>query len=266
MPKRNTRTSRSSRRGKNQSYASKAGEITYTGAAALTINATTTAAALTLDSLVTQGSSSFLSGLGDLFQEYRFEKLNLTMYPAATSVAGSTIGVGYQNEITDGSPTSIGQIVALPWNQLMTDTMTVPSRFNVPRKALMLNMQKFWRTQLPSQTNTGTGTFASSNLWESVQGIFWFIASIAMTCTAVLRYTIRLVNPVAAGFSPAPRRRTESVLGWIPLSLADNTTVVLHVPERKHQEEERGTEPPHSSRTHLHNCGEGPTPPWRARF
>jgi len=188
----------------------------------LTLTATTTAAALTLDSLVTSGSSSFLSSLGDLFQEYRFEDLMLTIYPPATGVVGSTIAVGYQNEITDASPTTVGQILAMPFNNLMTDTMTVPVKFKVPQKILRRNMQNYWRTQLPSQTNTGTGTLPTSNVWESIQGVFWFIASVAATSTAVLKYTLALVNPVAAALTPRPnRRRTEAILGWRPLDLTD---------------------------------------------
>ena len=196
------------------------GQTLYRGAAALNIPATTTATSLTLDSLVTGGGSTFLSNLGDLFQEYRFEDLSITLYPAATSVAGSTIAMGYQNESTDTAPTSTGQVISMPFNQIMTDTMTTPVRFRVPRYALIRDgIQKFWRTQLPSQTNTGTGTLPTSNLWESVQGVFWFIASVAMTVTAVVKYALRLANPVPLSINPRPRVRTESLLGWkfVPL-------------------------------------------------
>ncbi len=200
------------------------GQTLYRGSAALNIPATTTGTSLTLDSLVTGGSSTFLSSLGDLFQEYRFEDMSITVYPAATSVAGSTIAVGYQNESTDSAPTSTGQVLSMPFNQIMTDTMTVPVKFKVPRYALLRDgIQRFWRTQLPSQANTGTGTLPTSNLWESVQGVFWFIATTAMTVTAVVKYALRLANPVPLSINPRPKRvRTESLLGWkfVPLDEA----------------------------------------------
>lgn len=217
MPKNNMRkTRRNGRSGRRQRR--KQGETVFSGSLEIPVSASTVVSAVTLDSLVTAGSP-FLATLGDCFNMYRFEDLQLTLYPLADhTTADGSLAVGYQNEITDTRPTSLGQVLTLPYNRVVTDGQTVPVKFDVPRRALLQNQQKFWRTQLPSQTNTGTGLFATSDLWESVQGVFWFIASAALNLIAVLKYTIRLTQPSYPALTPRPQR-TEALLGWHPMPL-----------------------------------------------
>jgi hypothetical protein len=214
MPtKRNTRSTRQAGRPR-RTRGSMAGSILYHGKLELPISASTTASAANLHAFVSAGSQ-FLQTVGDCFQMYRFEKLSLKLYPFADhTVADGTLAVGYQPEITDTLPTTISEVLNMPQCQLVTDGQTVPVTLNVPKSALMTNQNKFWRTQLPSQTNTGSGNFATSNFWETVQGAFWFLATGSLTLTSILNYTIRLISPVAPAQTPRPARpRVEALLG-----------------------------------------------------
>jgi hypothetical protein len=197
------------------------GEIVYRGSLDIPLATSTTASAVTLDSLVTAGTAAFLRGVGDCFQLYRFEDLKLTFYPFANGATSDISAVGYQDEFEDTAPTSVSQLLDYPWSQVMTNSQTTPISLRVPKRVLIGdNQDKFWRTQMPSQTNTGSGTFATSNLWESVQGVFWFLSSTALTINAVLKYAIRLASPAASSLTP--RIRTESLLGWNHQSLVRN--------------------------------------------
>ncbi len=196
------------------------GEMSYSGSVQIPISATTTPSAFTLNSLLSAGTAQFLKNVGDSFQLYRFEDLKLTFYPFANAASNNFVSVGFQQELEDNVPANVAQMSDMPWNQSMTNSQTVPVSFRVPPRVLKAQgLEQFWRTQLPSQTNTGTGTLPSSNLWESVQGAFWFAASAAITCFTVLKYVVKLASPLAPTLTPKPKVRTEALLGWPHQSL-----------------------------------------------
>ncbi len=210
MPK-NTRRTRTNNRRKGQLPN---GTIRYKGTLKITANATTTASSITLDSFViSTGGSPFLSYVGDAFQMYAFDKIQVIALPITPSGANSVV-FGYQNEILDTAPTSQSQILDFPWNGFMETEQTVPMRSTIPRRILRgQNMENLWRTQLPSQT-IGT-TAASSNLWQSVQGAFWFRTNAGTAVLdLIMRYTVILSSPCANSINPGPRARTEALLGF----------------------------------------------------
>jgi len=195
------------------------GEMMYEGTVEIPISASTTAASVNLHSLLAAGTP-FLQTLGDLFQFYRFENLKFTLLPFAdhSSVDG-TVAISYQPEITDAVPTQASQLLAMPQNLYMTDGETTPLSFRVGRKTLVDAPNKMWRTQLPSQTNTGSGVFPSSTLWDSIQGVLWFIGSASISAVGILKYVIKLASPVASALTPGPRIRSEQVMGHSYLHL-----------------------------------------------
>lgn len=190
-----------------------AGEMLYEGTVEIPISATTTAAAVNLHSVLAAGSQ-FLQNIGDSFQFYRFERLNFKLLPFADhTIVDGALAVAYQPEITDAVPTQASQLLAMPQNLYMTDGQTTPQSFNVGRKTLVDAPNKMWRTQLPSQTNTGSGVFPSSTLWDSIQGVLWFIASGTLSAVGILKYVVKLASPVAQALTPGPRIRSEQVMG-----------------------------------------------------
>jgi len=189
------------------------GSITYSGSVAVTTSATTTASAATLLSLVTAGSR-FLNNLGDIFQLYRFTKLEVDIFPYQTVTANAFAVFGYQQDISDTAPTSVSQVVDLGCSQYMMSSQTVPVKFKVPRSRLMASVNKWYRTQLPSQTNTGSGSFSTSDVWESTQGVVWVLANATVTLQSIWRYTVELSSAAAPGLTPSPRVRLEKVMGW----------------------------------------------------
>jgi hypothetical protein len=196
------------------------GEIVYTGSVAVPVSVSTTASAITLDSFVSAGSQ-FLQGLGDSFQEYRFDKLKLRFSPFASGASTDLVTVGFQNEISDGVPTTNGAILVYPANAVMTNSNTTNQWLNVSKRNLRgKNLEQLWRTQLPNQSTTvpsggGTVTAPTSNVWESVQGVFWFLASTTISCFATLMYTVKLASPILQSLSPQPRGGVSSEDGTL---------------------------------------------------
>jgi len=189
------------------------GEMSYEGTVEIPISASTTAASVNLHSLLAAGTP-FLQTLGDLFQFYRFENLKFTLLPFPDhATADGSIAISYQPEITDAVPTQASQLLAMPQNLFMTDGATVPMSFQVGRRTLVDAPNKMWRTQLPSQTNTGSGVFPSSTLWDSIQGVLWFLGSASISAVGILKYVVKLASPVASALTPGPRIRSEQVMG-----------------------------------------------------
>ncbi len=187
------------------------GEMTYSGKLEISVTATSTPTAITLDTLVTAGVSQFLKNIGDSFQMYAFTKLRLQVFPSGSG----PLAFGYQNEIVDTAPTTMQEIMDFPWNGIISAAQTVPYSSTIPRKVLLGdNMERMWRTQLPSQIDPGTGVaLPTSNLWQSVQGAFWFYCGVGTPAVvAILTYTIRLSSPCAPPITPRPR--VENLLGY----------------------------------------------------
>jgi hypothetical protein len=65
-----------------------------------------------------------------LYQYYRVKNLTIEFYPPET-VSTPKVDFGYSTHQLSGSPTSLEQIVELPWSATFNNTETVPKRFRV---------------------------------------------------------------------------------------------------------------------------------------
>lgn len=179
------------------------GEIVYSGKELLTFTvAASTTVATTLQSFLVSSTSQVLGTLGTTFAMYRFEKLNLRIFPIA-AVAGTAgvVAYGYSNEVTDTPPSNLSIIASLPCSQLQTADLTTCISLRIPKKYLLgENALKFWRTQI---STAGT---PSSTLWDDVQGTIFvrstFVASI--TATMLMSYSVRLVDAQPPSSIPRP--------------------------------------------------------------
>jgi hypothetical protein len=162
-----------------------------------------TSAFVNLRDMVTASSySPHLVALGAAYQFYRFSDLKIFVNPfgVSGSSADTYLAVGYQPFQQDLAP-SVHEIVNMPRSMLMTATQTVPLPFIVPRRFLMgQTSMKWWRVQLPSQTTPAAGNpLPTSNLYDSVQGCFWFVADTNQSFTFRVQYTVEFQAPEDSG-------------------------------------------------------------------
>lgn len=179
------------------------GEILYTGKELISSTvATATTVALTLQSFLTVSTSQVLGTLGTTFAMYRFEKLQLVIYPAFIATPGTGIlAMSYTNEVTDTPPATISAIASMPMSILASPEQTVTSRLRIPKRYLLgENALKFWRTQV---SVAGTPT---STLWDDVQGTIFLRHNIAVTVTynILMLYSVRLVDAQPPATVPSP--------------------------------------------------------------
>lgn len=153
--------------------------------------------------LTPQGLNSVnLGSLSDTFGMYRFEKLQFRLLPGSNN----DFYVSYYNELSDVPGATISGQGYIPYSQLQTSSMSMPSKFNVPKAMLVGdNANKYWRTRASSATPE------TSDPWQQVQGCVNFIAQAAFSCYVFVKYVVRFVNALTTAMTPSPYQRTSFV-------------------------------------------------------
>ncbi len=199
------------------SFSAARGEVLYKGSLAQTVvlAAGTNVVGLNV-ALLTD-----LSSLSDTFKLYRFEELDFTFYP--TSFEGTPIdySVSYYNEVADAAP-SLTENLYQPYSKFVSNVFTVPTKLHVPKSFLVGdNAMKFWDTR--NSTNV--------SVWDENQGQIRFVAggSATSSITFVMKYTLRLVDAVIGGLTPAPQRRS-----LVPESRVNDAYIDLYMPGHPH--------------------------------
>ncbi len=126
--------------------------------------------------------------IADVFQFYRFTKLNVHMAPT-----GTTYSLGYANGAAfDTAPTTTGEVIQLPYAQLMTSTQTTPVHLNVPRAELVKDSQLNWFKTIPGNPDTQF----------EIQGNLYLGAGAATTVAFYMDYEVEFQSWNLATNSP----------------------------------------------------------------
>lgn len=171
-----------------------AGTIVFRGCSFITVSTVTgTASTLSIQPNVLDNPN--LSSLSDTFQLYRYHKLKVSV----VNDLSLPVAVGYQNNLSDGLPTTAQQLMFLPYSMYVGNLTTVPLHFSVPRRFLLgENDAKYWRTRV---STAGTPT---TDLWEDTQGTLTLFGP-SNTVHLVVRYTVEFTNAMTPSQTPSPR-------------------------------------------------------------
>ena len=116
------------------------------------------------------------AAIADVFQFYRFTKLNIEVKPSS-----ATLSIGYANGAAfDTPPSSSGEVLQLPFAKLMVPTQSVPERISVPRSELVKDSQLTWY-----KTIAGT-----PDAQFEVQGNIYLGASGSTSTILVIEYEV----------------------------------------------------------------------------
>ncbi len=94
------------------------------------------------------------AAVADVFQYYRFTKLNIEMKPVS-----ATIAIGYANGAAfDTAPSTPSEVIALPFSKLMVSGQTISEHLNIPRAELLKDTQLKWYKTIDGTPEAGFET------------------------------------------------------------------------------------------------------------
>ncbi len=147
-------------------------------------------ASATPGSIIAVSPAAFSRALAiaDVFQFYRFTKLDIHIAPTAT-----TYSLGYANGAAfDTPPTTTGEVMQLPYAQLITSTQTVPIKLHVPRSELVKDSQLNWFKTIAGNPDTQF----------EIQGNIYLGAGAATTAALYVDYEVEFQSWNLATNSP----------------------------------------------------------------
>lgn len=132
-----------------------------------------------------------LYNLKRTFGLYRFEHINVTLYP----VTGGYSALSYTDGTFTNAPTTLASMGVMG-TLLVSQDISVPVRMRIGfRKLVGENANKWWRSSADALTSA----------WDEYQGTFFYIGS-GQALQYTLDYTIRFSNPSPTVVNPQPRR------------------------------------------------------------
>ena len=128
------------------------------------------------------------AAVADVFQYYRFTKLDIELKPI-----GTTYALGYANGAAfDTPPTTASEVVALPFAKYMTQTQTTPEKLSIPRSELLKDSQLKWYKTVGGTPDAGFET----------QGNVYVGAGGPVAVHLVIDYEVEFQSWNLAGNSP----------------------------------------------------------------
>ena len=128
------------------------------------------------------------AAMADIFQYYRFTKLDIELKPTGTAYA-----LGYANGAAfDTPPSTAAEVTALPFSKYITIPQTVSEKLSIPRSELLKDSQLKWYKTMAGTPDAGF----------EIQGNVYLGAGITTTINLVIDYEVEFQSWNLANNSP----------------------------------------------------------------
>lgn len=147
-------------------------------------------------------STRAASSYSDYFGLYRYTRIRFRLLPNVAPTAGvnpvcASI-LPLDDDLAGTAPTSTAQVVEQPFSTMLTQAATVPSAWvTVPRKALLRQMTKWWKT-------LGSVTNATVDDLSYQARMYFFCAGAAATASIEFQITLEFTAPTFTALNPRP--------------------------------------------------------------